>query len=225
MNQERVCVCVWLQRIEWSSVTLTHSSTSSWACPVSLQRKILAVCWLLIRFRYNFSEAFIIVVSLFVHYLNKVSFSTLGLLCFIKCVCERERESVWERDCVYVCVWEECVCVWERESVYERVCVCVCEREWVCVWEWVSVCVCLYLCVSERERVWLSEFLCVGVCEQECVLSLWVCVVCPCLSCICVRAREFVWLSLCVCVSGLSVFVCEWECVSVVLIKAAHYTH
>ena len=69
-------------------------------------------------------------------------------------VWKRERDSVWERECVCmlegerecVCLWVW-VCVWERECVCDSVCVCVC----------VLVCVCVCLCVSgiekERERV------------------------------------------------------------------------
>jgi len=49
-----------------------------------------------------------------------------------KCVCERQRACVIER---------ECVCGYDGFFVLHSMCVCVRERERVCVREFVSVCV------------------------------------------------------------------------------------
>ena len=156
-------------------------------------------------------------------------------LCQRVCVCERERESVCEREhvCAYVCmcVWERgeegwvCVCVWERErgggvSVRVFVCVflcgCVRERAHVCA----CVCLCVYVSVCQRACVCLTVCACVCVC-----LCVSVCVcMCLCVS-LCVHVsvcvREHVCVCLCVHVS-VCVPVCACACLFVCVCVCAN---
>lgn len=72
--------------------------------------KIITVCWmeepiliLPALIRNSFSKAFVIVMSLcLVVYFNKVSFGTLGLLCFIKCVWSFNKSSTLHAEEMHV---------------------------------------------------------------------------------------------------------------------------
>ena len=104
-------------------------------------------------------------------------------VCMWESECVYVREWMWERERVYVCMWErewmcsceresECVYVrervnvfkWESECERERVYVCMWEREWMCLCERVNIYMyILYICGCGcvKERGWMCLYVCV----------------------------------------------------------------